>query len=228
MERTKYPRTYHLSFSPGVQSDDKIIQSLSKLEGEEIVVLLKMDGENTTLYPDNYMHARSIDSKTNWTRDIAKTIHSVIRHEIPDEYRLCCENVYAKHSIYYPDGYLEGYLYLLSVWDDKNDCLSYDDTLEYASLLDLPTPKEIYRGPFDQKKLKELAEKLDLSTEEGFVVRVTRKFSYDEFSECVTKYVREGHVQTDEHWLKNAIPNGVPKQPCKPAFLSQSSKKSKP
>lgn len=227
MDRKKYPRTYHLPFSPGLQSDDKVIQSTSQFEGEEVVVLLKMDGENTTLYHDNYMHARSIDSKTNWTRDVAKTIHSVIQHDIPEGYRLCCENVYAKHSIYYPDGYLDGYLYLLSVWNEKNECLSWDDTILYADLLDLPTPKEFYRGVFDEKVLKEIAKGLDHSIEEGFVVRTTKRFNYENFSECVTKYVREGHVQTEQHWLKSAIPNGVPKQPCKPAFLSQNSKKMK-
>lgn len=228
MSRQKYPRTYHLPFSPGLQSDDKVISSLNKLEGQDVIVLLKMDGENTTLYHDNYMHAQSIDSKTNWTRDIAKTIHSLIAHDIPEGYRLCCENVYAKHSIFYPDGYLEGYLYLLSVWNDKNECLSWDDTLEYAELLDLPTPKEFYRGVFDLKELQYIAKNLNLSIEEGFVVRATKGFSYEEFSECVTKYVRHGHVQTDQHWLKNAIPNGVPKQPCKPNFLSQTHKKIKP
>lgn len=219
-DRYKYGRTYHLDFSEGVQSDDKVIKSLDKFENEEVVALLKYDGENTTGYPDGYTHARSIDSKTNWTRDIVKKIFSVISHDIPEGYRLCCENLYAKHSIYYPDNYLEGYLYLLSVWDEKNYCVSYDDTLEYAELFDLPTPKELYRGPFDIKALKELAKNLDTSVEEGFVVRVTRQFHYDEFSECVTKYVRKGHVQTDQHWLKNAVPNGALKQPCKPAFLS--------
>jgi len=220
MEYKKYPRTYHLNFSEGVQSDDKVIESLDCLENEEIVALLKYDGENTTGYSNGYSHARSIDSKTNWTRDIVKKIFSVISHDIPEGYRLCCENLYAKHSIYYPDNYLEGYLYLLSIWDEKNECLSYDDTLEYAELFDLPTPKELYRGPFDLKILKNLGRNLDTSIEEGFVVRVTRKFHYDEFSKCVTKYVREGHVQTNEHWLKNAVPNGTLKQPCKPAFLS--------
>lgn len=227
MNRKKYPKTYHLPFSMGIQSDDKIMKSLEDLENEdEVVVLLKMDGENTTYYPDNYMHARSIDSKTNWTRDFAKKIHSVIRHDIPEGYRLCCENMYAKHAIYYPDDYLEGYVYLLSIWNEKNECLSWDDTLEYASLLDLPTPKELYRGKFDIKKLKELASQLDTSIEEGFVVRTTKSFAYKDFKKYVTKYVREGHVQeNEEHWLKTAIPNGTPKQPCKPAFMSQAKKK---
>lgn len=222
-ERKKYPRTFHLDFSEALQSDDKLIDNLDAFRGQEIQVSLKLDGENTTLYHDNYLHARSIDSKTNWTRNFAKSIHStlVATQSIPEGFRLCCENVFAKHSIYYPDGYLDGYLYLLSMWDDKNRCLSVDETDEYAELLDLPRPKELYRGPFDYDKLKKLSENLDTSIEEGFVVRLTRSFAYDEFSKCVTKFVRAGHVQENaEHWLRTATQNGLPKQPCKPAFMS--------
>lgn len=226
--RNKYPRTYHLPFSKALQSDDKLIDSLNAFHDQEIVVTLKMDGENTTMYHDGYSHARSIDSKTNWTRDVVKKILSVIQHDIPEGYRLCCENLYAKHSIEYPDDYLEGYVYLLSVWDEKNTCLSWDDTMLYAELLDLPTPKVLYRGIYDEKKLKEISEKLDTNIEEGFVVRLTKSIPYDEFSNCFTKYVRAGHVQEDaEHWLKNAKPNGTPKQPCKPSFMSIAKKSSR-
>lgn len=226
-ERIKYPRTYHLSFSKGLQSDDKLIDTLEHMIGKEVIASLKMDGENTTFYPDEYMHARSIDSPYNWTRTVAKKIHSVIRHDIPKGHRLCLENCYAKHSIAYPDNYLEGYVYLLSMWNEKNECLSWDETLEYAQLFDLPVPKKLYRGVFDLNLLKKLSEQLDPSVEEGFVVRLTEKFSYDDFSKSVTKYVREGHVQTDEHWLKNAVPNGTPQQPCKPDFMSIPAKKLK-
>lgn len=220
-ERNKYPRTYHLSFSKALQSDDKLIDSLDAFEGQEVVVTIKMDGENTSMYSDGYSHARSIDSKTNWTRDVVKKILSVIQYDIPENYRLCCENVYAKHSIAYPDNYLEGYVYLLSIWNEKNECLSWDDTLLYAELLDLPTPKVLYRGVFDEKKLKELAEKLDTNLEEGFVVRLAKQIPYEDFSKSFTKFVRSGHVQENaEHWLKNAVPNGTPKQPAKPSFMS--------
>jgi len=223
-KRIKYPRTYHLDFSESVHSDDKVIKSLDYFMGKEVVATLKMDGENTTLYNDDYMHARSIDSKTNWTRDIAKKIHSVIRHDIPDGWRLCCENLYAKHSIFYPEGYLDGYLYLLSIWDDKNYCLSWKDTKDFAELLDLPTPKEIYNGVFELKELKKLSKTLNRDLEEGFVVRLKESFHYDDFSNSVTKFVRNGHVQDNaEHWLKTAIPNGTPKKPSKPAFLDFSS-----
>ena len=114
------------------------------------------------------------------------------------------------------------------MWDEKNNCLSWDDTKEYAEIFDLPTPKEIYRGIFDETTIKQLVNKLDTNLEEGFVVRLADSFHFDNFSSSVVKYVRKGHVQENaEHWLKNATPNGLPKQPCKPAFLTYQSKKNK-
>lgn len=220
-KRISYPRTYHLPFSEGVQDDDKIIKSTDFLENEEIIGLLKMDGENTSLYRgvDNF-HARSLDSPYNWTRSIVKQIHSMTHHDIPEDWRLCCENVYAQHSIKYPDNYLEGYLYLLSVWNEKNECLSWDETVIFAEILDLPLPEVKYRGAFDLKAMKKACNALDTDIEEGIVFRVARRFDYNEFSNVVTKFVRKNHVQTDEHWLKNAVPNGLPKLPCKPEFLT--------
>jgi len=41
MERQKYPRTYHLPFSLGLQSDDKVIDSLDFIRDKEVVVSLK-------------------------------------------------------------------------------------------------------------------------------------------------------------------------------------------
>lgn len=220
--RYRYPRTYHFHFSESLQNDDRKITSLNRFIGQEVVAPLKLDGESTAFYHDDYMHARSIDSPTNWTRNHAKKIHSVLRHELPEGWRLCCENVYAKHSIYYPPGYLEGYVYVLSVWNEKNECLSWDDTLTFAQLLDMPTPPVKYRGIFSEEKIKEVCKALDTSIEEGIVMRLSQGvIPYAEFSECFAKYVRKNHVATDEHWLKNAVPNGLPRQPQKPAFMSQ-------
>ena len=38
--RYKYPRTYHLPFSPGFTSDDKVLKDDSSFRGKEIVVRL--------------------------------------------------------------------------------------------------------------------------------------------------------------------------------------------
>ena len=81
----KYPSTFHHPSSPGVQSDDKIAtkKQLDSFVGEDVVILEKMDGENTTMYghPDGF-HARSIDSAHNWTRDWCKKLHSCIWTDI--------------------------------------------------------------------------------------------------------------------------------------------------
>lgn len=40
-------------------------------------------------------------------------------------------------------------------------------------------------------------------TKEGIIGRLTEAFSDDEFSLNLRKYVRKGHVQTDEHWTRS-------------------------
>ena len=47
--RYKYPRTYHLPFSPGGTSDDKILLNDEHLNGIEVVVTEKTDGNALVL-----------------------------------------------------------------------------------------------------------------------------------------------------------------------------------
>lgn len=229
-KKLKYPRTYHLSFSKGIHSDDKIIETLDSFINEEVIVSEKMDGENTTLTRD-YFHARSVDSPYNYTRSWIKQLHNIMSHDIPEGYRFCGENVAYYHSIEYKN--LDSFFYLFSIWNEKNECLSWDDMIEWANLLDLATPKVLYRGVFDENKLKEISKNLDVNTTEGFTVRLARSFHYDEFSKCLTKWVREGHVQPssngkEEHWLKRTYPNEVTDMSnIKPYYMVQQSKKFK-
>ena len=37
------------------------------------------------------------------------------------------------------------------------------------------------------------------------MVRLSKSFRYNDFSSCVAKWVRAGHVQTDEHWSSQEI-----------------------
>ena len=57
----KYPRTYHLSFSPEVHSDDKIInkQYESEILKSEVVITVKMDGGNCCIKPNQGVFART-------------------------------------------------------------------------------------------------------------------------------------------------------------------------
>lgn len=200
--RVKYPRTYHLPWSPGVMSDDKVIKSLDHLSKHEIVITEKMDGENTTLYTQG-LHARSLDSRHHPSRDWVKQFHSQIGHLIPEKWRVCGENLYARHSIAYHD--LLSYFYGFSIWNEHNFSLGWDDTLEWFELLNIVPVRELYRGQFDIEKIHEVVSQLDLTKQEGVVIRSTSTISYDDFSKLACKWVRPAHVQTDVHWSHQAI-----------------------
>ena len=198
----KYPRTYHLPWSLGSTSDDKILSSVNQFVGKEVVVTVKMDGENTSIYKD-HIHARSLDSKNHVSRNWLKNFAQNFQQDIPEEYRLCGENLFAKHSIHYKN--LKSYFYLFSVWN-KKICLDWDSTIEWASLLGVEVVPVIYRGLWDEKIIRDLYSEKFLDNEmEGYVVRSTDSFSIDDFSTNVAKFVRKNHVQTEDHWMNQEI-----------------------
>lgn len=114
------------------------------------------------------------------------------------------ENMYAKHSIRYEN--LESYLYGLSVIEG-NTVWSWTDCMDMFNKLGVPSAPILWRGIAIEQSLMELAESIDPKTQEGYVVRTAASFSVDDFSKNVAKYVRQNHVQTDEHWTRNWVPN---------------------
>lgn len=198
--RTHYPRTRHLPWSPGASADDLRVTDLSGLRGREVVVTEKLDGENTTLYADG-LHARSLDSAHHPSRTWVKALQARVGHAIPQGWRVCGENMYARHSIAYED--LESWFYGFSVWDGDGRCLDWDRTVGFLRGLGVPVPRVLWRGEFDERALRAL--RLDLGRQEGYVVRAVEGFGADEFGVRVAKWVRAGHVQTDTHWMHAAV-----------------------
>jgi hypothetical protein len=45
-DRVKYPRTFHLPWSPGVNRDDRTMEDISVFENQEVIICEKLDGEN--------------------------------------------------------------------------------------------------------------------------------------------------------------------------------------
>jgi hypothetical protein len=193
--RVKYPRTYHLPWSEGVTSDDKVLKDLSSFGN--VVVTEKMDGENTTLYND-YYHARSIDGRDHWSRSWIKNLHGKIKHEIPDNWRICGENLYAKHSIGYSD--LKSFFYVFSIWEDQK-CLSWNDTVDFCRILELQTVPVLFTGKFSESAVRSLYTDADRKTKEGYVVRNEGEFFLNNFSSNVAKFVRKEHVGTSHNWM---------------------------
>ena len=209
--RHKYPRTFHLPTSPGGTDDDKVLASTTQFDGIEVVVTEKLDGENTTI-GTTYSHARSTDSRHHESRSTVKALQGTIGHTLPTGWRICGENLYAKHSIGYSA--LPAFFLMFSIWDDKNSCLSWDETKDWAKLLGLQTVPPIYRGRFDAKHIQALWEShtpaYGATQSEGYVVRAASAFGYAEFSSHTGKYVRENHVQTTAHWMhQSVVPNGI-------------------
>lgn len=195
----KYPRTWHLPWSPGKTKDDRVIPSLEGFEGQEVVVTLKADGENTTMYND-YIHARSTADKKHWSKDWIKNFHGKIAHEIPADWRIIVENLYAEHSIYYQN--LLSYCYGIAIWDENNRCLSWDQTTQFFEMLGITPVPVIYRGPWMESIMRSLHKPVRDGDEcEGYVVRVAGDFHFGEFSKSVAKFVRSGHVSESDHWF---------------------------
>ncbi|MGW6686302.1 RNA ligase family protein [Streptomyces sp. NPDC054961] len=202
--RAHYPRTPHLPWSPGATSDDVRTTGVDGLAGREVVVTEKLDGENTTLYADG-LHARSLDSGHHPSRAWVKGLQSRIGAGIPAGWRVCGENVYARHSLAYEE--LDAWFYGFSVWDGDH-CLDWDRTVRFLHGLGVPGPRVLWRGTFDERALRRL--RIDTARQEGYVIRTVAGFERADFGHRVAKWVRGGHVRTDTHWMyARVVANGL-------------------
>jgi len=165
---------------------------------------------NCSLYND-YLHARSIGGQNHASRNWLKNFHSKMSYNIPIGWRICGENMYAKHTIFYNN--LKSYFYVFSIWNEKNECLSWDETVEWVKLFNLTLVPVLYVGEWNEEKIKSICpDKLDGDKCEGYVVRLFKSFTYNNFRKSVAKYVKEEFIEKlkDEssHWRhKTIIPN---------------------
>lgn len=207
---SKYNRTYHFPFSPGATNDDRIADSMSNLVGQEIVITEKLDGENCGM-TDKGVYARSHAefTKSPWSREVRALHKLMVEDELGDGVYLFGENMEGIHSIEYSN--LTSYFYIFGM-RDNNIWVPWEKVEEYSYLLDIPTVPVLFKGVVNsEKELKELVEKLSKEksalggVREGIVARSAGMFHNDDFADNVMKWVRKGHVQTDEHWTRNWV-----------------------
>lgn len=207
--RIRYPRTYHVPFSPGRTKDDRVLDEAtfrSAFTDKRVIVSLKLDGEASSGYPDGYFHARSPEGAPHPSQSRIRAWVAAHAYEIPAGWRLCLENLQAVHSIAYTA--LPAHFVLLSIWDAHNICIPYDDTLEWAQLLGVPMPPVLYDGLFDEAVLRGLWRERDARGDlmEGWVMRTAEPFFYKDFKYHVAKFVRAGHVQAGaHHWRRGPV-----------------------
>jgi RNA ligase len=218
----KYPRTLHLPWSPGATKDDRIADDVSHLIGKNIVLLEKIDGSNTSLEKDGCFARSHNGPLTHSSFDLLKSLHASIKYKLPEDTQLFGEYVFARHSIEYKE--LPGYFLLFGVRykhsADKFLCWeSWMFVEEWAKEIGVPTVPILFNGIISSvKELEKLtnnlsAEKSACSGErEGVVVRIAGRFLDEDFSKSVFKFVRNGHVQTEEHWKFQEIIKNVLKE----------------
>lgn len=202
----KAPRTWHLPWSPGMNDDDRMLADMEAFIGQYVVVTRKMDGGNTTLYSD-YMHGRALDGRDHPMMHWVKQFHSTIAHNIPERWRVVGENLFAQHSIAYRD--LKSYFLGFQVWNERNVCLSWADTLEWFELIGITPVDVIWEGIYDERAIRAAGASLDFERDEGYVLRVAREFSYGEYRSVVGKYVRSGHNHLHNKKAMTVVKNGL-------------------
>lgn len=204
---SKYARSFHLPWSLGTTSDDRISKSVDSLIGINIVITEKLDGSNTA-FTKNGVYGRSHVEFTRNPWDIKSwDIWNRISRNIDEDVYIFGEGMYGIHSIEYSN--LKSYFYIFGV-RDNNIWISWDQVEEYSYLLDIPTVPVLFKGVVSsEKELKDLTESLSKEPSalgglrEGIVVRNADIFHNDDFSDNLMKWVRKGHVQTDQHWTRD-------------------------
>ena len=210
---TKYPRTYHLPYSPGATKDDKKLQGdwFKYYIGQEIVITAKLDGENSAMTAhDVYARSHAAPTRNPWNRNLwdpQTGLFWKIKQYIGENETIYGENLYGEHSIHYNK--LTDYFHLFAANDGVN-WYSWDDVKMMADIMNIPYVPELWRGIiYKESDLQKLVEQYVHESEwygdirEGVVVRITDSFPLEDFAKHVCKWVRPNHVQTDEHWTRN-------------------------
>lgn len=210
----KYLRTFHLPFSPEIHSDDKKADEiiLKNFENKNIIITEKLDGGNCCIKPGIGVFARTHSLPTDCeTFNYIKNIHYFSKlHLLNKDYHYFGENLFAIHSIEYTN--LKDYFYLFKIFDTKRKIwLSYEDVIKEAKRCNYNVVPLIYKGKMlSLKNLKiflddEIKKESFLGgNREGFVVSLEEEFiEKNEFFTNTVKYVRKGHVQSDEFWKVN-------------------------
>lgn len=219
-EATKYPSTPHLSTSPNQSAERNDIIDTGALTDKPLVVTTKMDGSNVQL-SKRRVAARNAKHARHPSFNQLKSLHATKKPDLPEDIVLFGEWLYTKHSIHYGcdcepacedvgpplDDHLQifgAYYRPYQLW------LGWDRVAGIAESLDLATVPVVKRLRIGRAHelidtLNQLGEQQVANGQEGVVVRNAFPFYYTHFPDNVAKYVRAGHIQTDEHWRNQTI-----------------------
>lgn len=206
----------HLPFSPGGTSDDKRLVGVEHFLGQNLIVTEKMDGSNTCLEAGG-CYARSHGAAPNHPSfDAFKAFHATVKSKIPENFQIFGEWCFAKHSILYSA--LPTYFQVFGVrdlrtwrWGSWAEVEMWAEEIGCVTVPVLGRESGLNR-PWKIRDLVEMHAAMPSrcgGEREGVVIRIAEDFHDDAFGLSVAKWVRAGHVQTDEHWKNQAITRNV-------------------
>ena len=214
----KYPRTYHVPFSPGATTDDKKLSEEEFIKyfcNKRLVFTEKLDGENLAItHFDCYARSHGAPTRSPWSMNIWANdgIMWQVKSSLGEDEIIYGENLYGEHSIHYDR--LTSYYHIFAA-NNGRMWYSWDDVELMGKILNLPTVPVLGTGYVTSvDELKGIIDEYMNEpsaygdTKEGIVIRTVDEFPVlvdgkSVFHQHVCKYVRANHVQTDEHWTKN-------------------------
>ena len=120
------------------------------------------------------------------------------------------EDIYGVHSIEYDPVPENETFYAFALRFADGSFSSFQALVKYAEEREIPVVPVLYEGTFRSvDEIRDFVRHADAEpsvlggAREGVVIRLARAFPASDFHLNVCKSVREGHVQTDEHWSKN-------------------------
>ena len=207
----KYPRTPYWPWSPSIGRGDDVHANLDRFVGEDLVVTEKLDGGNTLLHAGKvYSRSVSAPSEAKWMAMVKK--HHAWKVTEPDVW-LYGEDIYGVHSIEYEPVAEQATFHAFALRHGDGSFAAFAELEDYAAQRSIPIVPVLFKGRF--QSVAEISafmrqahgEPSALGGErEGAVMRLAREFPAAEFQDSVCKSVRPGHVQTDEHWMRNWRP----------------------
>lgn len=198
-----------------VADDDSLLPDADHFVGMEVVISEKLDGGNCCLKDGEVLARTHSKPATHASFSPIKALMASWRPMfgsggLYEGHAVFGENMTGIHSIEYDD--LESYFYVFGVQGPDGRCFSWDEVEEVATTLGVPTVPVYFRGRLDSmEQVKSMMERwagepsrvsAGAVRPEGFVIRTVEGFPREEFDRNVAKYVRRGHIQTDDTWLR--------------------------
>jgi len=216
---SKYPRTYHLPWSPGASpNDDKSMSDVNGLLNVPIVITEKMDGGNVCLERDNCFARSHGQPPTHKSYDAFKGLHARVKRMIHPNTQLFGEWLYAKHAIHYHD--LPHYLMLFGMrnketgrWTHWGGVQDKANELGVGVVPVLCNTRVKTARDLEATTKRLVAIPSEFGEKEGVVIRRLQPFNDEDFTRCLGKWVRANHI-TDKgfHWkFKTIEKNGLKK-----------------